>query len=270
MKNNPSKEYIDFICDLYGDSYDDRKEDSRPGGESWEPGQKARHKSLGAFQRELREVHDIKLSTSKILKILITGGLWTTERTREVWELYEIMTAPVVDDGEGMSKDTAIKEIAEELEISVSMVCTSLPYDRVIYELDNKSSNAIRCDRAREKRKNGDEWRLELWQEMIDHAGEMFTISGCGSRPGVEFTYSISSPGGNSGRKYSGPVVEGYGNEIWVIMQDGIKKKRISRSTVEHAYTVAQEKEITGPKSLGVPGAGSYLYPVFQRLGIIN
>ncbi len=270
MKTDPSREYIDFICDLYGDSYDDREEDSRPGGESWEPGQKARHKSLAAFQRELREIHGIKLSTSKIMKILITGGLWTTERTREVWELYEMMTTSVADGGKGKSKDVAIKEIAEELEISVAMVCMSMPYDRVVYELDNKSSNAKRCDRAREKRKNGDEWRLELWQEMIDHAGEMFTTLGRGSRQGVKFTYSISSPGANSGRKYSGPVVEGYGNEIWVTMQEENKKKSISRSNVERAYTVAKEKEIMGSKSLGVPGAGSYLYPVFQRLGIIK
>lgn len=29
-KKEPSKDYIDFICNLYGDTYDDREEDSRP------------------------------------------------------------------------------------------------------------------------------------------------------------------------------------------------------------------------------------------------
>ena len=54
----PSSEYIKYICDLYGDSYDDRVEDSRPPaagnefwepGEDWIPGQEANHKSLNAF-----------------------------------------------------------------------------------------------------------------------------------------------------------------------------------------------------------------------------
>ena len=112
------------------------------------PGQKARHKSLLAFQKELEEVHDIKLSKSKILKILISGNCWTTERSREVSSLYEELI------GRGMKKDEAIKVIAKELEISVAMVCMSLPYDRVVYDVPGKSSNAVRCDRSRLKRKN--------------------------------------------------------------------------------------------------------------------
>lgn len=265
MRADPSKNYIDMICKLYGDVYDDREEDSKPGGESWEPGQKASHKSLAAFQRELEEVHDLKLSISKILKVLITGGLWSTERTREVAELYENYTEA------GMTREAAIKETAEELEISVQMVCMSLPYDRVVYELDEKSSNARRCDRAREKRKNGDEWRLELWRNVIYHIGEKFVTSGRGSRPGVEFSYTVSAPGGSGGRKYSGPAVEGYGNEIWISTGGSVKKKSIGRSTVERAYTVVQESEgkITGPRALGVPGAGSYLFALFSALGII-
>ena len=86
----PSKEYIDYICSLYGDVYDDRIEDSKPptagaerreAGSDWVPGQVADHKSLGAFQKELEEM-GIKLSTSKIKKILVSGGCWTTERSK--------------------------------------------------------------------------------------------------------------------------------------------------------------------------------------------
>lgn len=29
-QSNPSKEYIEYICSLYGDIYDDRIEDCRP------------------------------------------------------------------------------------------------------------------------------------------------------------------------------------------------------------------------------------------------
>ena len=87
-ERNPGRDFILRICSLYNDVYDDREEDSRPGGEDWVPGQKAQHTSLEAFRQELQDVHGIRLSTAKIRKILITGGLWTTERSREVAELY--------------------------------------------------------------------------------------------------------------------------------------------------------------------------------------
>jgi gamma-glutamyltranspeptidase len=47
-------------------------------------------------------------------------------------------------------------------------------------------------------------------------------------------------------------------------------KKSISRSTLDLALKKTREKEITGPKALGVPGAGSYLYAMFMRFGLIT
>ena len=69
-KRNPSQEFIKEICALYGDVYDDREEDSAPGGADWKPGQRAMHTSLKQFQTELAE-RGIDLSTAKIRKILI-------------------------------------------------------------------------------------------------------------------------------------------------------------------------------------------------------
>ena len=57
----PSKEYIEYICSLYGDVYDDRIEDCKPpaagaerreAGSCWVPVQVADHKSLGAFRKD--------------------------------------------------------------------------------------------------------------------------------------------------------------------------------------------------------------------------
>ena len=59
---SPSQEYIKLICCLYGDVYDDREEDSRIKGMDWDPGRKASHKSLAAFQKELDEIYGIHLS----------------------------------------------------------------------------------------------------------------------------------------------------------------------------------------------------------------
>ena len=92
----PTAEYIEYICSLYDDVYDDRLEDCKPPaagddvrtpGKDWVPGQVANHKSIIAFQRELED-KGIKLSSSKIRKILITGGCWSTERSREIEALF--------------------------------------------------------------------------------------------------------------------------------------------------------------------------------------
>ena len=149
----PGEEYIRMICDLYGDVYDDREEDSRPKGLNWEPGVKAGHKSLGGFQRELEEEHGIHLSRTKLQKILITGGCWTTERSREVQRLYEEYTAPGEDKGNGMTGNAAVRRIAAELGISPVSVIINLPYEKVVYGLAEKSANAVRIARCREKKK---------------------------------------------------------------------------------------------------------------------
>ena len=135
---DPGGAYIRLICSLYNDAYDDREEDSRPGGESWVPGKKALHTSLEAFRRELREMHGIELSTAKIRKILITGGLWTTERSREVAELYE--------------RYRSVHRVAKILGLSPGLVTTYLPYTRTVYDLEEKSGNARRIDRWRRRR----------------------------------------------------------------------------------------------------------------------
>ena len=140
----PSQDYITYICSLYDDIYDDRVENTCPPvagsdpGEDWIPGQKAAHKSLTFFQRELLE-KGIRLSTSKIKKILITGGCWTTERSRRIQELFSKYTS------EGVTSDIAIKRIAAELNVSRVSVSVNLPYSSVVYKLKERSSNAKRC-----------------------------------------------------------------------------------------------------------------------------
>ena len=160
-EKTPSVEYIEKICNLYGDIYDDRIEDCRPptaGGElrnpgdDWLPGQEANHKSLNAFSKEL-EASGIKLSSSKIRKILITGGCWSTERSREVAELFHQYTAPAFEGGTGLDASDAIKKIASDLGVSIVTVSVNLPYQNVVYNLGERSSNAVRCARYKERKK---------------------------------------------------------------------------------------------------------------------
>ncbi len=149
---NPSKEYVTLICYLYGDKYDDREEDSKPGGLNWNPGIKAAHRSISSFQHDLREIHGIALSRSKIQKILITGGRWSTERSREVQRLFEEYTLPLENGGKGLSPENAIREIAAFLGISTVSVSINLPYQKTVYDLDEKTPNAKRIERHRKKK----------------------------------------------------------------------------------------------------------------------
>ena len=148
-QHDPSRDFIQMICKLYDDVYDDREEDSKINGLDWEPGVKSSHKSMSAFQKELEEVHGIRMSRTKLQKILITGGCWTTERSREIQRLYEEYIHPVENNGNGMSSDVAVKAIAKHLKISKVSVVINLPYGKVVYDLENKSANAIRIDRYR-------------------------------------------------------------------------------------------------------------------------
>lgn len=145
-EKNPTEEYVKMICELYGDVYDDREEDSKPGGEDWLPGVPADHLSLAAFQKKLDEM-GMKLSRTKVQKILITGGCWTTERSREVQEMYAKLRK------KGVEPKAAVKQIADELEISTVSVNINLPYEKVVYDLEEKSGNAKRIERHRAKKR---------------------------------------------------------------------------------------------------------------------
>lgn len=178
---NPSQDYIEMICSLYGSSYDDRIENTAPPtagtnsripGEDWTPGTPAAHKSLGAFQKELKE-QGIKLSTSKIKKILVTGGLWTTQQTRAIQSMFAAYTSfpHSVEDkedengGQGMTEAEAIRRIAKELEISTVSVSVSPPTVRLSTTSRSRLlmlrgvgsiNSAVRTKRT--------EWNVKLWK----------------------------------------------------------------------------------------------------------
>ena len=159
--------FVQDICALYGDRYDDRLENSRPptagkkngkadkrqAGENWEPGMPADHKSLSAFQKELTEKLGIHLSTSKIRKILISGGLWTTERSREIQALYTELTRPK----SGIDPEQAVSIISKKLGVSKPSVVVNLPYINGVNRLEQKSNNAKRCAKYRKKKQESSE-----------------------------------------------------------------------------------------------------------------
>lgn len=143
-----NKDFIDRICELYGGYYDDREEDSSIGGEDWRPGKQADHKSLLRFRDELDRCYGIKLSTSKIRKILITGGRYSTELSRSVALEMEKYSKPPFDKLSAAERE---KRVAERIGVKPAAVRTYMPYRRQVYN-ENPSENARRIKRWRTRK----------------------------------------------------------------------------------------------------------------------
>ena len=170
-----------------------------------------------------------------------------------------------------------IKEIGAALRLKPAAVYGYLPYDNLAYNLPETTSNADRHKRYRATKKlkaavdtdDAVKISVALWRCVFVFEGYPFSTSGRGSRTGVEYTYQVSRKGSSGGRHYAGDSVQGYGNELWVVMDGEKKEKSISRSTVELGFqkyleVLITEGAVSGPKKLGVFGA-SYLLPLFQR-----
>ena len=209
----------------------------------------------------LRSVAD-ELNTTilRARKLLITAEYFSTDMSGTVQELTE----------EGLP----IAEIMEATGLKKASINSYLPYKNLAFNLDQTTVNADRHKLFRRRVKAVEELKKhlglpneteELWAAIITFEDYPFKTSGRGRRQGVKFTYKVSRSGGNGGRHYEGVSVDGYGNEIWI---EG-KEKSISRSTVELGYRKAKEMGVVkGPKALGLPGSGSYLYPILLRFGV--
>lgn len=216
---------------------------------------------------------EIGLSTAKLRKLLITAG----ERDNTAY-----FSSPTADMVLKLNrKGKSVKDIMAQTGLSYTSVQGYLPHKKIIYSLDTMSVECERIRRFRASRFALDTFHahiglpdqsLYLWKAVVAFQGYPFTTSGRGSCPGIKFTYEVSTEGKAGGRHYIGESVQGYGNELWIttLPDKARKEKSISRSTVYLALRKALEKEIKGQKALGIPGAGSYLYPMFVRFGVIK
>ena len=84
---------------------------------------------------------EMELSPMKVRKILITGGMYSTDLSTEIGELYK--------DGKTVS------EIAELLNTTTANINSYLPYERIIYNMEEKSVEADRQQRYRERMRSG-------------------------------------------------------------------------------------------------------------------
>ena len=81
-----------------------------------------------------------EISTTKVRKILITMGLWSSPRSQQIRELSD------------QGKSSA--EIAETLQISEVMVQNYLPYEKGLYDEPQKTDTALRSEKYRTRNRS--------------------------------------------------------------------------------------------------------------------
>jgi hypothetical protein len=113
---------IERVAKYYGDPYDDRY------GCTYD------HVSLRQVAKEFN------ITVLKARKILITANRYSIRQSREVIGLYE--------------QGESIDEIMSATGLSKSSVISYLPYQKVIYNMKNKSVGADRIERWRKKERN--------------------------------------------------------------------------------------------------------------------
>ena len=199
--------------------------------------------SLERDHVSLRDVAaEYKITILKARKILITAGVFSTATSRHIQQLG--------DDGK------SVPEMIELTGLSRASVHSYLPYTKLIYNMDETSVDADRKKHQRKRQRickelterlpymDGQEADQALWEVLEELQGCIFHTS-----RKLRFKYTIR------------------GGELFVDR----KKDSITKATVFMAFHKAQELGgiVSGPKKLGTFGA-SYLYPIFQRIGIIK
>ena len=169
----------------------------------------------------------------------------TVIRTRKLLITANYFTSPTATAVHRMKAEgKSIEEIGATLRLKPAAVYGYLPYDNLAYNLPETTSNADRHKRYRATKMlreaidtdNTVKISAALWRCVIIFENYIFTTSGRGSRSGVEYTYQVSRRGSAGGRHYAGDSVQGYGNELWVVIDGEKKEKSISRSTVELGF----------------------------------
>ena len=68
--------------------------------------------------------------------------------------MFSQYNSPESAGGSGLKPDAAIVKIASDFVVSIVTVSVNLPYQNVVYKLENKSSNAKRCARYKEHKRS--------------------------------------------------------------------------------------------------------------------
>lgn len=187
---------------------------------------------------------EFSITPIKVRKLLITSGAYETPLSRQVNELYK--------------SGRTVKEIQSITGLSSASVNGYLPYNKSVYKLEDATVTAERIRKYRKRKEAACQLALALNDDSLEQTSEilwnaivLFEGYPFKTAKGLKFHYTVK------------------GNEIFFSR----KEKSVTKASVFMALKTAIELQkngtsITGPKMLRCFGA-SYLYPVFQRLGVI-
>jgi hypothetical protein len=244
------EEYLSCVADCFGEPYDDRIA--------------AEEKRDAPSLRFVCEKFDI--SIPKARKLLITAGMYTTEQSRMVGELY--------------AQGKSVAEIEELTGLKRSSVSSYLPYQKMAYHMEEVSRHTEDSRTYRERQRAVKELHKKimehgntgdaLWKTVIAYQNYPFHTSS-----GLPFSYIVY-------HKKSGE----YGGELLVSRKE--KSKTLTKSSVMLAFYTVLERiqtadvtnnpgkspdlippEYKGPKAIGQIFGISYIYSLFWKWGLI-
>ena len=130
-------ELVEKVCSYFGRVFDDKEQERhnklrghRPEDETWK-------EIMGGKPTINETAAEFDITSHKVRKLLVTGGYYDTALFRNIKELKD----------QGMG----IEEIGAELGLKPGTIRIYLPYERVIYNLPERSVNADRLQRFKKR-----------------------------------------------------------------------------------------------------------------------
>ena len=192
---------------------------------------------------------ELGLNPIKVRKLLITAGVYESEVAEKVKNIFE-------EYRETQDYKTSILSTANILQLSKASVTSYLPYKKGVYYPSTAFKEKISVGAERQRRYRAmKRWRDEpteenFWGVVLAYAGVGFK-----TYSGLSFTYEIKK--GRSGE---------YTKELWIDRRE--KSKSLAWSSIVLALENIKGKVVDRPKALGDIRGVTYIYGMFDRLGL--
>ena len=128
---------VEAVCSYFGRIFDDNEQRKHLMLRGHRPGDAVWNNIMKGYPTINETAAHFDITPGKVRKLLITGGCYNTSLYKTVSRLKE----------EGKSGE----EIGEALNLKPGTVRTYFPYERVIYNLEERSVNADRLQRFKKR-----------------------------------------------------------------------------------------------------------------------